>query len=165
MSSQTLDGSVKLEIPVEFASHKSVVLSEHSPWLDTAAQRDRKATSLSISVTALPPLLLHIVLPPSYPLHSPPEIKSVRATNVWLPETKPLQAALIEMWQEGEPTLYNWVELIRTGEFLHTLGIISPANSDIIACVISKSRVSLNNLICVLLEDSRTRHRVLLHPC
>ncbi|KJA25945.1 hypothetical protein HYPSUDRAFT_64171 [Hypholoma sublateritium FD-334 SS-4] len=133
VSSQTLGGSVKLEIPVEFSSPKSVVLSEHSPWLDAAAQQDRKATSITISASALPPLLLHILLPPSYPLHSPPEIKSVRATNVWLPDIKPLRAALIEMWQEGEPTLYNWVELIRTGEFLHTLGIIPTANSDIIA--------------------------------
>ncbi len=96
------------------------------------------------------------------PLGAPPEIKSVRASNVWLPETKPLEAALIEMWQEGEPTLYNWVEFIRTGEFLHTLGILSAADSDIIACVIFKSRISLSHSIYVLLEDCRTQHRVLL---
>ena len=151
---------MKLEIPVEFNSRKSVVLSEYSPWLDAAAQQDRKATTLSISVSALPPLLLHIVLPSSYPICVPPEIKSVRASNVWLPETKPLEAAHIEMWQEGEPTLYNWVEFIRTGEFLHNLGILSAADSDIIACVIFKSRISLSHSIYVLLEDCRTQRHV-----
>lgn len=139
VSSQTLDGDIKLEIPVEFDNAKTVKISEESPWTPTSGLQERAPNTLSISVSTLPPLLVHIVLPPSYPLHSPPDITSIRATNVWLAETTQLQSALVDMWEAGEPTLYNWVEYIRSGEFLCKLGILSSVDSDSITCVILKS--------------------------
>jgi len=93
---------------------------------------ERKPTVMSISLSALPPLLLHIILPPTYPISSPPDINSLRASHLWLPEIERLQAALLEMWQAGEPLLYNWVEYIRTGEFLKKLDLLSSENNEII---------------------------------
>lgn len=87
---------------------------------------------MSISLSALPPLLLYIILPPSYPIHSPPEISSFRASHLWLPDIERLQAALLEMWQAGEPLLYNWVEYIRTGDFLEKMDLLSSTNNEII---------------------------------
>jgi len=75
------------------------------------------------------------VLPPAYPLRNPPEITLIRATHVWLPETQTLQAELLNLWQAGEPVLYNWVEFIRTGEFLQKMNLLSSVSSDLIACV------------------------------
>jgi E3 ubiquitin-protein ligase RNF14 len=133
VSSKNLEGFVKLEIPVELSNPKSVIISEPITSASAPSLPERTPTVVSISASALPPFLLHIALPQSYPLHSPPEIISVRATHIWLPETLGLQVALTDMWQAGEPILYNWVEYIRTGEFLQKMGLLSAP--DTIACV------------------------------
>jgi len=62
----------------------------------------------------------------------PPEISSIRASHLWLPEIDRLEVALLEMWQAGEPLLYNWVEYIRTGDFLDKLNLLSSTNNDVI---------------------------------
>jgi E3 ubiquitin-protein ligase RNF14 len=62
----------------------------------------------------------------------PPEISSIRASHLWLPGIEQLQAALLAMWQAGEPLLYNWVEYIRTGDFLEKMNLLSSTNNDII---------------------------------
>ncbi|KAF8971578.1 hypothetical protein BDZ97DRAFT_1787188 [Flammula alnicola] len=133
VSSQSLDGTLKLEIPIELGSSRSVIISEPTSSSPMAPLPERKPTVQSISLSALPPLLLHIVLPPFYPLHTPPEIASIRATHLWLPEIELLQSTLIEMWQAGEPVLYNWVEYVRTGEFLQKMGLLSSTSNNIIA--------------------------------
>jgi E3 ubiquitin-protein ligase RNF14 len=107
-------GHIKLEIPVEFEVPRSIIIQEVIP-IDKIPPRE------TLNLSALPPLLLHAVLPPSYPLLSPPEIMSLRATHMWIPNIQLLQTALTEMWQTGEQVLYNWVEYIRTGEFLQTI--------------------------------------------
>ena len=86
----------------------------------------------TLILSVLPPLLLHIILPPSYPLHSPPKIVSLRAAHMWIPNIQILQTALTEMWQIGEQVLYNWVEYIRTGEFLQTIKL---TEDSVIMCV------------------------------
>ncbi|KAF9535579.1 hypothetical protein CPB83DRAFT_865808 [Crepidotus variabilis] len=131
VSSQSLDGTLKLEIPVEFATAKSVLVSEPLPQASAEALR-RKPTVLTVSLTILPPILLQINLPASYPLQLPPEILSVRATHVWLSDVGALQQALSELWQAGEPVLYTWVEHIRTGDFLEKLKLLSSTNNDIL---------------------------------
>ncbi|KAF9560213.1 RWD-domain-containing protein [Agrocybe pediades] len=133
ISSQNLDGAIKLEIPVQLGGSKSVVISEPAQSAAITSLPTKKLTLQTISLSTLPPLLINVVLPPTYPLHSPPEISQIRATHVWLPETQTLQKELLNLWQTGEPVLYNWVEFIRTGEFLQKINLLSSVNSDLIA--------------------------------
>jgi len=123
---QNSGGHIKLEIPVEFEIPRSVIIEEDNPI------EDRKSLRETLTLSALPPLLLHVILPPSYPLHSPPEIMSLRATHMWIPNIQVLQTALIEMWRTGEQVLYNWVEYIRTGDFLQAVKL---AEDSVIMCV------------------------------
>lgn len=133
VSSRSLDGTLKLEVPIELPTSMSVIISEPSSSVVAATPLpERKPTIMSISLSALPPLLLHIILPPSYPIHSPPEVTSLRASHLWLPDIERLQAALLEMWQAGEPLLYNWVEYIRTGDFLKKMNLLSSTDKEII---------------------------------
>lgn len=111
---------MKLEIPVEFEVPRSIVIEDDTSLRETLVQ------------SALPPLLLHVILPPSYPLHSPPEIVSLRATHMWIPDIQVLQTVLINMWRIGEQVLYNWVEYIRTGEFLQAIEL---TKDSVIVCV------------------------------
>jgi E3 ubiquitin-protein ligase RNF14 len=79
----------------------------------------------SVSLSMLPPLLLEIILPSVYPIYIPPEIISLYATHGWLGKRiGPLRQHLLDTWQAGEGVLYNWIELIRSGEFLDTLGLL-----------------------------------------
>lgn len=122
---QNLEGHIKLEIPIEFGMPRSVIIEELT-LLDKTSSRE------TLNLSVLPPLLLHVVLPLSYPLHSPPEIVSLRATHMWIPNIEVLQTALTEMWRIGEPVLYNWVEYIRSGEFLQTIKL---TEDSVIMCV------------------------------
>lgn len=137
---QNSDGHIKLEIPVEFEMPRSVIIEEdiQRSLMDKISPRE------TLNLSVLPPLLLHVILPPSYPLHSPPEIVSLRATHMWIPDIPLLQTALIEMWRIGEQVLYNWVEYIRTGEFLQTIRL---SEGSIIMCVSLNDFKSINQLI------------------
>ncbi|KAF9036464.1 hypothetical protein BDZ89DRAFT_1100630 [Hymenopellis radicata] len=110
VSSQICNGSLKLEIPVEFGEPRNVAISHNG------------STEL-LTLAMLPPLLLDIVLPDSYP-RDPPRIASLRATHFWLPYTIKLEEELLNMFQAGEGVLYTWVDFIRTGQFLESLGMI-----------------------------------------
>lgn len=85
----------------------------------------------SMSVSTLPPLLIHISLPPAYPLQEGPRISLLRAAHLWLPKTGVLAKHLAQMWQAGECVLYAWIECLRTGEFLNHLEMQSGMDSDI----------------------------------
>ena len=122
---QNSEGHIKLEIPVEFELPRFVIIEEVT-LMDKISPRE------TLNLSVLPPLLLHVKLPPSYPLHSPPEIVSLRATHMWIPNIQVLQSALAEMWRIGEQVLYNWVEYIRSGEFLQTIKL---TEDSVIMCV------------------------------
>lgn len=126
---------------------RSVIIEEDIPTSLTDKISRRETLNLSV----LPPLLLHVILPSSYPLHSPPEIVSLRATHMWIPNIQVLQTALTEMWRIGEQVLYNWVEYIRTGEFLQTIRL----TEDFV-------------IMCVSLDDSQVHKSIdsvrLPHP-
>lgn len=80
----------------------------------------------------LPPFLLDIVLPQTYPSKDPPQISSLRATHLWLPSVATLAQQLLDMFQPGEGVLYAWVDYLRTGQFLDLLGLdCGPASSTI----------------------------------
>jgi E3 ubiquitin-protein ligase RNF14 len=122
---QSSEGHIKLEIPVEFEMPRSVIIKEDT-MMDEISPRE------TLNLSVLPPLLLHVILPPSYPLHSPPEIVSLRAMHMWIPNIQVLQTVLTEMWRIGEQVLYNWVETIRSGEFLQTIKL---TEDSVIMCV------------------------------
>jgi len=124
VSSDLSQGMIKLEIPVELPEPYAV-----TSLLESVASTGIKSTLLP-RLSILPPLLLDIILPPSYPLHTAPQILSIHATHSWLPPTLGLQRHLIEMWNEGEGVLYTWVEWIRGGEFLDVLGLTSSSGRE-----------------------------------
>lgn len=92
---------------------------------------DLDHNSQKLFLSSLPPLLISIILPPSYPLHSAPRLTSIRATYLWLPKLMGLQNILTGMWTPGEGVLYAWIEFIRTGDFFRSLGLISAAGDTI----------------------------------
>ncbi|KAJ3508059.1 hypothetical protein NLJ89_g5962 [Agrocybe chaxingu] len=134
ISSQTQEATLRLEVPIELGSSTSVIISEpRSPQPSANGLLAKKSTVQTVTLAVLPPLLLNITLPPSYPLFDPPQIISIRATHVWLPNaTLLLREALLEMWQAGEPVIYNWIEYIRTGEFLAKLNLRTPSHDDLV---------------------------------
>ncbi|KAF8168338.1 hypothetical protein B0H34DRAFT_855092 [Crassisporium funariophilum] len=168
ISSQNMDGILKLEIPVEFESPVSITIAEDSPSSPTSMMPespDKKSTSETLVLSALPPLMFHITLPPSYPLHGPPEIILLRATHMWLPQMQVLQTILLEMWQAGEPVLYNWVEYIRSGEFLRKMSLVT-SNEDSTIEIPHPAPQLLAPLLSAYDASSKSTHFSLQsHPC
>jgi E3 ubiquitin-protein ligase RNF14 len=72
----------------------------------------------------LPPILLQVLLPDGYPLHSPPQIVSLHATHSWAPRLRVIIDQLLASWQAGEGVLYNWIEHIESGRFMHSLELV-----------------------------------------
>ncbi|KAJ7783527.1 hypothetical protein DFH07DRAFT_788086 [Mycena maculata] len=112
----TSDSFLKLEIPVQLGEPSTVVLRT-----DDSADSD----SVTLSLTTLPPVLLHIVLCATYPASDPPDV-SIRTNNSWLspPLLLRLRDVLRAMHQPGDGILYDWVEFIRGGGFLASLDLI-----------------------------------------
>jgi E3 ubiquitin-protein ligase RNF14 len=86
--------------------------------------RSETTQGLHLSLSTFPPLHLHVVLPPAYPLYVPPEITSLCAAHSWLPQLyiRALQQNLLSLWK-ADIVLYDWVEYIRNAEFLKFLGL------------------------------------------
>lgn len=125
LSSNLPDRVKKLEIPVEFGDARTVSVVGDGSLVSAELLQDtpiHRLEPISISIASLPPLLLHLVLPPTYPLLDPPQIVSLHVT--WLPHTAHFQDKLLEMWEPGDGTLYNWIEWIRTAEFLNYFNFI-----------------------------------------
>ena len=128
---------MKLEVPIEFPEPKVIhVLGDQTGHSSTGLVPDftpagpsSVSASPLLSLTALPPLLLDVLLPATYP-YSPPVIQSLHATHSWLPLGVKLQRMLLEMWQDGEAVLYSWIEIIRSGEFLDSLGMLCEVNGE-----------------------------------
>ncbi|KAI0728629.1 hypothetical protein C8Q72DRAFT_994450 [Fomitopsis betulina] len=131
VSGDPSSGLVKLEIPIEFPEPKAIHVVEalstgHSSGPTDVGPTSAPASSLP-SLGALPPILLDVLLPATYP-YSPPVIQSLHTTHSWLPLSLRLQRMLLEMWQDGEGVLYSWIETIRSGEFLYSLGMLCDVN-------------------------------------
>ncbi|KAG5648159.1 hypothetical protein DXG03_006113 [Asterophora parasitica] len=119
ISSEITDKSLRLDIPVEFNVPRRVRVVQDGSSPSTS---DADA-EITLSLSSLPSLMLSVILPPSYPLESPPNVTSIRASHIWLPHVimSRLQRLLAEMWQPGEGVLYAWIEFLRNGEFLKSL--------------------------------------------
>ncbi|KAJ6604415.1 hypothetical protein DFH09DRAFT_1122621 [Mycena vulgaris] len=115
ISTDQSEAFLKLEIPIELGEPSTVVITDESE-------------ALTLSLTSLPPLLLHIVLSATYPSHDPPDV-SIRSNHSWLspPLLLRLQHGLKNMFRPGDGVLYDWVEFIRGGEFLTSLDLSLPS--------------------------------------
>jgi E3 ubiquitin-protein ligase RNF14 len=100
-----------------------------------AGSLEQRTQAPPVKLTTLPPLLLHVFLPPEYPLRQPPRILSLRATHSWLPHISIVQSQLVGTWKAGSTILYDWIEYLRTGEFFDAVGLLQPPNDELIQCV------------------------------
>ncbi|TFK23127.1 RWD-domain-containing protein [Coprinopsis marcescibilis] len=133
VSSQITEGTLKLEVPVEFDGPRKLLIVQDKPTSPSAKSPGAEQTSsssLEVEVSILPPLLVNVALPSGYPLTEPPQLTSIRATHLWAPRIGMLNKLLMTMWQPGEGVLYNWVEYLRTGEFLPALDLLGQSGAD-----------------------------------
>ncbi|KAF7320224.1 KH domain protein [Mycena kentingensis (nom. inval.)] len=102
---------VQLDVPVQLGEPTAFYFSDIE-------------TALQLSLSTLPPILLHIVLTEDYPSQNPPDV-AIRSS--WLPAAllMRLQLLLRQMWRAEECILFDWVECIRSGAFLADLGLRS----------------------------------------
>ncbi|KAI0042668.1 hypothetical protein FA95DRAFT_1635888 [Auriscalpium vulgare] len=123
VSSASGNGMKKLEIPVELGDPRPVLVTDDLSAAAAGFARE-PAQPLSLSLASLPPVLLELILPATYPLYTAPFIASIHATSSWVSHSL-LQQKLLAMWQPGETVLYNWVEWIRSAEFLNDIDLVS----------------------------------------
>ncbi|KAI9057191.1 RWD-domain-containing protein [Trametes sanguinea] len=122
---------IRLEVPVDLPDATAVtvhtdVLTENGSSSNNAS--GSQSTLKTLSLAHLPPILLDVCIPPSYP-YSPPQIRTLHATHSWLQLDRfDLRERLEEMWEEGEGVLYSWLEWIRSGDFLKALGLLTTAD-------------------------------------
>ncbi|KAK2462095.1 hypothetical protein APHAL10511_006558 [Amanita phalloides] len=107
-------GLLKLEVPIEMEKIHTVKIQQ-----DASLGHEAKEQEARLSM--LPPILLSILLPPLYPLAEPPQLLSIRAAHFWLPSTTGLQQLLIDKWRGEAGILYEWIECLRTGDFLSSM--------------------------------------------
>ncbi|KAJ2928966.1 hypothetical protein H1R20_g8231, partial [Candolleomyces eurysporus] len=125
VSSQLNDGTLKLEVPVELERNRKLTITCNAPHDPSTSS----PMTENLVVSTLPPLLVYLALPHTYPLHKPPQLLSIRATHLWLPNIERLSKLLTDMWQAGDGVLYAWIEYLRTGEFLQPLDLSNGSNS------------------------------------
>lgn len=111
----------------------------------------------------LPPLLLNIVLAPMYPLERPPRITGLRATNLWMPHVSSLEQILLEMYQPGQGVLYDWVECIRSGDFLRRVGLVQDGVITYVSCspFLFSLNQSLTTAVGYLIQHLTFYYRIL----
>jgi E3 ubiquitin-protein ligase RNF14 len=115
VSLDSSNGILKFEIPVELEYPMDVFVTGNGT---TETQEHH------LSLSSLPPVLMEVVLPPTYPLSEAPRIASFHVSGSWIPHSGLLLEALMEMWQPGEGILCTWVEWIRGAAFLNAMHII-----------------------------------------
>ncbi|KAF8640352.1 hypothetical protein AX17_000023 [Amanita inopinata Kibby_2008] len=141
-------GLLKLEVPVELG--EAYMVRIYQDGMLGKARTDTLPEPQEASLSTLPPIILNIILPPLYPLLKPPELVSIRAMHLWLSEISQLYKLLDNMWQPGNVILYNWIEFLRTGDFLAAMELKGPGA---IQCVLAER-----------IAPSFTLRRRLFHP-
>ncbi|RPD63166.1 RWD-domain-containing protein [Lentinus tigrinus ALCF2SS1-6] len=124
LSGDPLKGLIRLEVPVDLPDSTEVlVTNDRSIETGSSSTSQSPCPPRTLSLTTLPPILLDVCLPSTYP-YTPPQIRAVHATYSWLSLNGPdLRELLAGKWEEGQGVLYIWVESIRSGEFLDDLGM------------------------------------------
>ncbi|KIM34119.1 hypothetical protein M408DRAFT_60662 [Serendipita vermifera MAFF 305830] len=118
---RTAPVSIRLEVPVEIEEQKIEIV----PELNLAGQSQQE-DSITVSLRNLPPLILTLLLPPTYPLRVPPLLVHLHSANSWLNASaiNSLHESLSQMWQDDVDTgsstgsLWRMCEWIRGGSFL-----------------------------------------------
>jgi hypothetical protein len=122
-SDEPSKGIVKLEIPIELGGSVSVHIIDDGTTSTNASAS--QAAPVMLTLSSLPPVLLEIILPPTYPVFDAPFINSTHVVDNWLPSHLSLRQRLQEQFQSGEGALYNWVEWIRSADFLREFGFLT----------------------------------------
>ncbi|KAF5355902.1 hypothetical protein D9756_004162 [Leucocoprinus leucothites] len=80
------------------------------------------------TMSFFPPITVTITLPSEYPDEKPASIEHITAKTSWLSvlQLEQLEAHLFSLWQPGIPVLYEWLESIRSGQFLIDMRLLSP---------------------------------------
>ncbi|TFK71857.1 RWD-domain-containing protein [Pluteus cervinus] len=137
------DDLLHIEVPVELVNPVQIEVTSELPSLvleledgssllesgPSNSQPTNNTETHHISISALPPILLDIKLPSTYPLQSPPEIISINATHNWFSNIPELQDLLLRSWVAGDVVLFNWIETIHSGKFLEDLGLLTDNNT------------------------------------
>lgn len=122
--SERTSSYLRLEVPVELGHPRDVYLTNNAN-----SEAASSATELKKKLAHLPPIILAIKLPESYPSSTPPLIFALHSIYNWFTCCAKLLQHLRETWTEGEGVLCTWVELIRSGDFLEKLGLIDTSDS------------------------------------
>jgi hypothetical protein len=111
-------GEYKLQAPVDLGSSTTV-----------RVQNATDASTSAVQISQLPALVLSFKVPATYPLEQPPDLYGVYATYDWLAPAAlaQVQARLTNLWNPGDGVLDAWLEWIRGGDMLRTLGLSGPA--------------------------------------
>jgi E3 ubiquitin-protein ligase RNF14 len=103
------------------------LVSSHD--LDHPAGLSYLASQTIPEVTALPPVVLGVQLPSTYPSVELPHIVSITSLHSWLPRDHSLRESLAALWYEGEGVLCSWIEYIESARFLEEAGLLELAKS------------------------------------
>ncbi|KDN43487.1 hypothetical protein RSAG8_06076, partial [Rhizoctonia solani AG-8 WAC10335] len=117
-----LDISIELEGERKFDIISSIAVDTSSPGAGPShSPQLHTPDSIPTALTHLPPLLITVVLPPTYP-QTKPVIHNISARHAWLAPAlvRKLAVRLDEMWTPEEGVLWQWVEDVRTGAFLES---------------------------------------------
>ncbi|OJA09121.1 hypothetical protein AZE42_02562 [Rhizopogon vesiculosus] len=170
--------TIKLEIPVELSPAQNVTIVP--PQLNTHHQQSASHQShthvacptTTNPLTALPPFLLALILPPEYPLHTPPRITALASTHTWFPSSKirDLHALLAGMWtSDSQGILYSWVEFLHSGDVLDSLNLSSSTRKNQSASTITIVNQSPSTLLPLLeSHDARAQDATFAetsYPC
>ncbi|KEP49035.1 putative ubiquitin-protein ligase E3 [Rhizoctonia solani 123E] len=121
--------SIELETERKFDIVSSSVVDTSSPGAEhNHSSQLHTSGSVPTTLMHLPPLLINIVLPPTYP-QTKPVIQSISARYTWLAPAllRKLAARLDEMWTPGDSVLWQWVEDVRAGAFLESALLPHPS--------------------------------------
>ena len=128
------ENHLRLAIPVELGVPRDVLLlpshskSKPASYTQSTNSRESPAT-IKLRLAHLPPVLLDLFLPDGYPLFHPPTISALHIRQGWISNEGQLAQILLKQWNEGDSVLCIWVELIRSGDFLHSLRLIDDSGT------------------------------------
>ncbi|KAG8697371.1 translation termination inhibitor protein itt1, partial [Ceratobasidium sp. 395] len=129
---------VKLDIGIEFERERVFELVSSIAVADPSSSSSSSDSAIQVRVSHLPALLLTVLLPPDYPSNADPIVRSIHARHAWLAPglVSRLRARLEERWRQSvedgmreEGVLWAWVEDVRTGAFLDSIGSFNDAPS------------------------------------
>ncbi|KAK0555947.1 hypothetical protein OC846_001499 [Tilletia horrida] len=107
---------ISLRIPISFDRPRKVRVISLEP-IGSAESSSSSSQAQLIEVQHLPPLLLQLSLPPTYPLSAEPNVEVLQSPWLNLPANQDwLRHRLSQMWDESRAeVLYLWADWIREG--------------------------------------------------